>query len=270
VFDVIRLLRHLAWQEPVGAAPLDLNGDGAIGEPDLRLAVAALLDEPGRPDQLRAVQSTADRAVIVLSDGSRFDVPRRWSERVTDVIAEAGLASKLVYAHRSFAGLQQPRLPSSRACLQIENMGIDDVFSRREPQNMRRYTALALDHIARHPVDFATAALFRMIRVFVIVPSADPWATYQYRGSFVIYAAAMIASLAYFGLFLLGVVIAVRSHRARWQLVLPIVYIPATLCYVLTNMRYTVTVQPFVFAFIAVVVVAWIDRAGGRAAANGA
>jgi hypothetical protein len=32
----------------------------------------------------------------------------------------------------------------------------------------------------------------------------------------------------------------------------PIVYVPLTICFVLTNMRYSVTVQPLMFVFVAV------------------
>jgi hypothetical protein len=39
-----------------------------------------------------------------------------------------------------------------------------------------------------------------------------------------------------------------------WLLLTPIVYVPATICYVLINMRYSVTVQPFLIAFAAVAV----------------
>jgi hypothetical protein len=259
-FDVARLLRHVAWGEPAGSARLDLDGDGAIGERDLRLAVALLLDEPGRPDRIARLERGADRAAIVFANGTRFEMPRRWSARITDVTVTGEPANKLVYAHRSFATGAATDLPHARVCQEIEAAGINDLFSRREPQQMRRYTALALDYIGRHPVDFARASLYRVLRVFVIVPSDDPWATYRYRGSRAIYAGAMIVSLAYFTVFLAGVALALRARRAAWQLMLPVIYIPATLCYVLTNMRYTVTVQPFMFAFIALALAAWRDR----------
>jgi hypothetical protein len=113
-------------------------------------------------------------------------------------------------------------------------------------------------------VDFALASLFRMGRVFVVVPTDDPWATYQYRGSRAIYAAAMAASVVYLGLFVVGLVTTARSRAVPWQLMLPVVYIPATLCYVLTNMRYTVTVQPFVFAFVAIAVLRFFPGSNMR------
>jgi hypothetical protein len=39
-----------------------------------------------------------------------------------------------------------------------------------------------------------------------------------------------------------------------------ILYVPATLAPVLTNMRYTVTVQPLIFMFIAVTIAAGLKR----------
>jgi hypothetical protein len=38
-----------------------------------------------------------------------------------------------------------------------------------------------------------------------------------------------------------------------------ILYIPATISFVLTNMRYTTTVQPLLFIFVAVTIVAAAD-----------
>ena len=35
-------------------------------------------------------------------------------------------------------------------------------------------------------------------------------------------------------------------------LLVPIVYVPLTICFVLTNMRYTITMQPLMFVFVAV------------------
>jgi hypothetical protein len=52
----------------------------------------------------------------------------------------------------------------------------------------------------------------------------------------------------------------VRRRSSVWLLLLPIVYVPITISYVLTNMRYTVTIQPPLFAFVAVAVTAAVDR----------
>ena len=62
-------------------------------------------------------------------------------------------------------------------------------------------------------------------------------------------------------LLLAGIAIAVRQHRKLLVLLTPVLYVPATIMWVLTNMRYTVTVQPLVFAFIALAVLTAVDRA---------
>ena len=41
-----------------------------------------------------------------------------------------------------------------------------------------------------------------------------------------------------------------------------IAYIPATISFVLTNMRYTITVQPLLLMFVAVTLVALLERLG--------
>ena len=70
-----------------------------------------------------------------------------------------------------------------------------------------------------------------------------------------------MVSAAYLLLFVAGVVIA---RRRRLSLLLPlalIVYVPLTIAVVLTNMRYSVTVQPLVFVFIAGALTAALERA---------
>jgi len=64
-----------------------------------------------------------------------------------------------------------------------------------------------------------------------------------------------VLSLGYFLLFLAGVVVAWRRRSALLPLLVPIAYVPATICFVLTNQRYTVTVQPLMFAFVALALV---------------
>jgi hypothetical protein len=55
---------------------------------------------------------------------------------------------------------------------------------------------------------------------------------------------------SYLGLFLAGVWIAWRQRSPLLVLLIPIAYVPLTIGMVLTNMRYTITVQPLMFAFI--------------------
>ena len=54
------------------------------------------------------------------------------------------------------------------------------------------------------------------------------------------------------------------AARACSGSLIPIVYVPLTICFVLTNMRYTITVQPLMFAFIAFAILALLDRGARR------
>ena len=58
-------------------------------------------------------------------------------------------------------------------------------------------------------------------------------------------------SIGYLLIFLLGTVLAVRRRSPLCVLLVPIAYVPLTICFVLTDMRYTITVQPLMFAFVA-------------------
>jgi hypothetical protein len=44
------------------------------------------------------------------------------------------------------------------------------------------------------------------------------------------------------------------------MLLTPIVYVPLTICFMLINARYSMTMQPFVFAFVAVTLVTALER----------
>jgi hypothetical protein len=141
-------------------------------------------------------------------------------------------------------------------CAQVDDIAVNQIFYRREPHMMRRYAALALDNIRRDPVGFALASGYRAVRLFVIAGTSDRLTTQQFPRSRLIYTAAMGVSIVYVTLFGIGVVMAWRrGHHVGLPLLL-IAYLPATLAPVLTNMRYTLTVQPLMFMFIAVAIVA--------------
>jgi hypothetical protein len=117
---------------------------------------------------------------------------------------------------------------------------------------MRRYASLAIDNIGRAPGAFVLASAYRALRLFVIVGNDDQLTTQQFAQSRRVYRAATAASCVLLAMFLAGVVIA---WRRRYPVALPlllIAYLPATLAPVLTNMRYTLTVQPLMFMFVAV------------------
>jgi hypothetical protein len=127
---------------------------------------------------------------------------------------------------------------------------------------MRRYTALAFDNIRRDPLAFIAASAYRMVRLFVIRGTDDLATTHQFPFSRLIFQAGLVASVAYFAAFLAGVVIAWRARSPFLYALLPIAYVPLTICFVLTNMRYTITVQPLMFVFVAMTVAAALKLGG--------
>src|SRR5580704_12481411 len=121
---------------------------------------------------------------------------------------------------------------------------------------MRRYTTLAFDNIRRDPGGFVAASAYRAVRLFLVQGTSDRSTAQQFSGSRRVYAAATAISLVYLALCGAGMIIGWRrGYRIGLPLLL-IAYIPATLAPVLTNMRYTVTVQPLMFIFMAIALVA--------------
>lgn len=255
IFDVVRMLRHRAWDEALPHAErLDLNGDGVVDPADLEIAVTHLLNH-GLP--LEHLESNPGFTTLHLVDGSALTVPRAFSGQLSELEVEPGLAARLLGARVPYAVLEADAGgPATEPCLAAARLRVNDVFYRREVHQMRRHLALALDNIRREPAAFAMAAAYRAGRLFIIRSTDDPAAVYQFTGSRIVYAAGMAASAAYFLLFAAGVVVAWRRRSATIFLLLPILYIPATICFVLTNQRYTVTVQPLMFVFMAVALVA--------------
>jgi hypothetical protein len=254
VFDVVRLASHLAWPAAAPAAPLaDMDQDGRVGRTDLDAAVLRLLgnDAPGVPP-LRDFIPDAAGAALLFSDGSRLRVPRGFSGRVTDLDVDGRLAGRLL-STRLRLPIAAP--PPAGWCPLVETAKVNDVFYRREIQSLGRYTALALDNIRRQPAAFAAAAAYRFVRLFVIRPAGDSGATYQFASAPLAYTSGLVLSLGYLLLFLAGVAVAWRRRPALLPLLVPIAYVPATICFVLTNQRYTVTVQPLMFAFMALALV---------------
>ncbi|MDP1571648.1 MAG: glycosyltransferase family 39 protein [Vicinamibacterales bacterium] len=254
IFDVVRVLRHLAWGEELPHADrLDLTGDGVVDTADLDAIVTRMLSHALA---LQGLDVTPAAATLTFVDGSELSVPFTFSGRLSDVALDAGLAARLLDARVSFAGLSDTAPADDGSCLTAAQVGVNQIYYRREVHQMQRYLALALDNITQEPGAFAAAAAYRAVRLFVIRSTDDPAAVYQFAWSRAVYAVGMLASTAYLLLFVSGVVFAWRRRSALLFLLLPIVYIPATICFVLTNQRYTVTVQPLMFLFMAVAVVA--------------
>jgi hypothetical protein len=253
VFDVVRLTRFLAWARPLDR-PLDLDGNGTVDALDLQQLTALLLPTAGEP----RLDVAAEHATLRFADGSTLDVPRTLS-RVTDLGVMGQAAGALSYARRP----RWSTTPSAAAtsCRQLEDIIVNEPFYRREPHMMRRYTALAFDNIARDPLAFAAASLYRAGRLFVIRGTSDQLTTQQFESSRAVYLAGTLLSGVYLAAFAAGVVLSLRRRLPVRILLLPIVYVPATICFVLTNMRYTITVQPLMFVFVAIALLAVVDRA---------
>jgi hypothetical protein len=271
VFDLIRMLRSVAWQEqPASAATHDLDADGAISERDVRIATSLLIAAAGgkNTDQVRSIEARDDSVMLSLTDGSTFTVPRLWSGRVTDVTVTGELGSRLVYAHRPLADAHGP-LKAAGECQQVEAGNPNEVFYRWEPHNMQRYLALAMDNIRRDPWAYVASAGYRMIRLFVIRGSSHVQEAQQFSGSGLIYLAGTAMSATYLMLCISGVVIAWRRKYNLLPVLLPIVYVPVTIGWVLTNMRYTITVQPLMFVFVSVAVITALRLDSSRAEERG-
>lgn len=252
IFDVYRVMRHLAWAEPLPAAgKLDLTGDGRVDHADLAAITAVLL--PRADNAFAGFDSTAAQAVLRLSDGSSMTMPRAFNGKQTGVDLQGELAGALVSRRRRFAEVHAKAAP--QRCPVADEVRINEVFYRKEPHEMRRYTALAFDNISRDPIAFAQASAYRLVRLFIVRSgTGDQQTTFQFAGSRAIFNAGLVLSTAYFALFIAGVIVAWRGRSTFLYALIPIAYVPLTICFVLTNMRYTITVQPLMFVFVAMAV----------------
>lgn len=228
----------------------------ALAAPEARLEDVAplvyrLLGDEG---SAVSVDGGADAVTLRFSDGSHWRVPRGYDGDAAGVEVIGGLARKAFLARRPRG--EAPRLPP---CLE-GRVAVNGVFYRRELHQMRRYGALAMDNIRREPLAFAAATAYRAVRLFVVRPPGAASVTYRFTGAQVVYTMALLLSLTYLIAFLASVVLAWRRRSPLLPLAVPIFYVPLTIAVVLTNQRYTVTMQPLMFAFVAFGVVAWMER----------
>jgi hypothetical protein len=268
IFDLARMLRQVAWRDPLPFADrLDFDHDGQITGLDISLAGRALAGAAagarGPTDSVRAVEVGASAVTLWFVDGSTLVVPRAWSGRVTDLVVRGPIAESILHATISFAAIRQAQPSSSvtgqPACDALEDVAVNKVYFRDEPHTLRRYTALAFDNIRRDPRAYAASVLYRALRIFVVVGTSDARTAQQFHRSSVVYGTATVASLVIFVVLLAGVWIAWRRGYAVALPALLIAYVPATLSFVLTNMRYSVTVQPLAFVFIATAILSAIE-----------
>jgi hypothetical protein len=242
-FDVFDLIRLMLGTE--------------VDRKELETAVRMLI---GGNAPVMAFDTSDAGATLQVYDASRFRALRPFSGDLGDLEIERGLARNLIGARRrrSESGAANDAV-SVPECV-AGRVKVNDVFYRRELHQMRRYTALAVDNITREPLAFAAASAYRSIRLFIVRPGGDGNATYRFANAPLVYFGALLLSLTYFLLFLAGVVIAWRRRSPLLAFLVPIVYVPLTICFVLTNQRYSVTVQPLMFAFVAFAIVSGWDR----------
>jgi len=272
VFDLVRMMRQVAWGEPAAVRErLDLDGDNQLSKSDVQLAVDALLahaDPPQTPGTSVHVD-TAERSVVLrLGDGSSIAMPREWSGRITDIEVRGALAAALIHATVPFSWLRHERSATERAgsCEPLEHVAVNAPYYRQQLDAMRRYQALAVDNIRREPRAYLAGVAYRAVRVFFIEGSDDLHTAQQFSGSGRVYGAAKAASIALIVLCVTGIWAARRRGAAVALPLLIIAYIPATLAFVLTNMRYSLTVQPFMFMFVAAALVTAWDAVSGHVA----
>ncbi len=258
IFDIVRLVQYLSWQTSLPRPDIvDLDRDGRISEHDLSMALSILLPESarrGRPVPFAGLDVGERDAVVRFEDGAAMTVPRDFSGRMTDLEFKGQLADSLLGRSRSYASLAAPIAP--RSCSFAESVRINDVFFRGEPHAQRRYFALALDNVSRNPIAYVASSAYRMIRLFIIRGTDDKATAQQFASGRLVYGAALLLSASYFLLFAFGVFIAWRRRSPLLIALVPIMYVPLTIGFVLTNMRYTITVQPLMFAFMALAIVA--------------
>jgi dolichyl-phosphate-mannose-protein mannosyltransferase len=265
MFDVVRALRAIGFGERRDTDVLDVVADGRVDERDLRAIVNALMVEDGSwssnggRDVVDHVTTGRDSVALTLVDGSSFTVPREWRGLATDVSASGGLAGHLCYTRRRVRSLaRRSEMQNADRCL--DRVRVNEPFYLAEPHRMRRYTALALDNIRSDPGAFAVASAYRAVRLFVVEGSPDPYTAVQFEHSAVVYRLATLVSALYALVGAIGAIVAIRQRRRVWVLLTPLLYVPLTICFVLINMRYSVTVQPYLIAFAAVAVSAMLPR----------
>ena len=99
-FDLIRMMRTVAWSEPLPMRErLDFDGDGRVSERDVRIGAGALLARARaasrRSATLEPVGVSTTAVTLRLEDGA-LRVPREWSRRITDAEATGESAAALV------------------------------------------------------------------------------------------------------------------------------------------------------------------------------
>jgi hypothetical protein len=270
IFDLVRLARHTAWGEPM-VFEAELARAGVDSPEQAADTLAAPFSRAAAGTHaLSGIVHDDVGARVTFRDGSSIGIPRAWRGRITDLSVTGPLAQAIMSSTVSLASLERTashRAPDHQtACAQMEDVEVNRVFYRQEPHQMRRYSALAFDNIAREPFAFARATAYRAFRVFVIQATDDVQTAQQFTQSSVIYRVGAAATVVTLLLFVAGIAVAWRRGEPILFLLLLVAYVPLTVAPVLTNMRYSVTVQPLVFIFIAAALTGARGAAGTRTA----
>jgi len=269
VFDLVRMMRHVAWNEPLPWA--DKLRAAGFANSDLESVVQALTRRFGARHGAalgNGLVPADNAATLTLADRSTITVPRAWRGLVTEVDFSGGLSAALMASTVRLTALSAtaPSAASPDACVAGDDLQVNRVFYRSEPHLMRRYTALALDNISREPLQFALAAAYRAVRLFVVWGSDDPFTAQQFQRSRIVTAVATTLSMFFVSLFVFGSIVAWKRGSEVVLPLLLVLYIPATIAPMLTNMRYTLTVQPLMFMFVAAALMTLRERVGSRTA----
>ncbi len=188
LFDLVRLLRHVAWGEPIRAAEkLDFDGNGRLDELDFRAAVRELLlplaREGSDPDRVRTILTEPTKVSVGFDDGSAMIVPRIWDGLVTDLQIGEGVASALIPSSYRFSQpRQRARVLLEYACLGPGELALNRPFYRTELHWMYRYAALAKDNIRRDPLGYLNGVFYRAWRLFYIKGTDDRFTAQQFIG----------------------------------------------------------------------------------------
>ena len=173
------------------------------------------------------------------------------------------MAALVVSRSRPFdrlrAAYEGPGAPRSIRASLLPTSGVNRVPYRRLPHELRRFTALALDNIRHDPLGYVKASAHRAMRVFIIEGSGDTRTAYQFNRAGVIYAVGRAAVAGVPRAALAGLAVAIARRLPIALLLMPIVFVPLTICFMLINARYSMTTQPFMFAFVAIALVTASD-----------
>lgn len=288
IFDIIRLLRYIYYSEPLNFADkLDLNRDGKLTENDARLAVNWLSSPENQNvfsrthpvDQIQEISCNEDSILVSFKDDSYILIPKTYNGRITELYFEAGTARELMFVKQPFP-LIDNTLESvfdfqndSLTINQISQSGwvppvvklshdVNNVFFRSEPHAQRRYIALSVDNVRQEPGKYLLACLYRTFRVFIIRGSTDFKTSYQFADSGLIWSISSLISISYLLCMILGLVISLSRGYHIVLFLSPIIYISLTTCVSVINMRYSVPVQPFIFVFVSIFILAFLERFG--------